>query len=386
MKKLKNLINFKSLKSLSISYFRIEDQRGVMAIIVALLFIVLAGIAALTIDVGYLLTTRNELQNIADATALAGARKLGRDYESLPYAEQRNYVCDRSAILATVRDVASKNRAAGASIIIADEDVAVGIWDHGARKLTETLTQPDAVKVIVRREGKNSVTTFFAKVLGIDTVPVVARATAALLPQSVAPEGSLSLPIGISERFFDTPDYAGKVIRLYPPFENSNDDYYNWFVGWHTYGQEASGENLKQILEDIKSGDFTSPELKAGGIDICNFVNMWDFYGRYQFSEMKDLFDNMRVKNDNKWDCDSDPNTWTIGTVIYDDDDPDKNHPEGEKKIVGFGSISVIEIVNHGGSEYEVAARINANMIKEQSERRETAHYGAKSSLPGLVE
>ncbi|MCE5264195.1 MAG: pilus assembly protein TadG-related protein, partial [Deltaproteobacteria bacterium] len=51
-------------------------QSGAAAILVAFLMIVFLGIAALALDIGYLYVVRTELQNAADASALAGAGRL----------------------------------------------------------------------------------------------------------------------------------------------------------------------------------------------------------------------------------------------------------------------------------------------------------------------
>ena len=51
-------------------------QSGAAAILVAFLMIVFLGIAALALDIGYLYVVRTELQNAADAAALAGAGRL----------------------------------------------------------------------------------------------------------------------------------------------------------------------------------------------------------------------------------------------------------------------------------------------------------------------
>ncbi len=51
-------------------------QRGAVTMLVALMIPVFLGIAALVIDVAYLQFVRNELQNDADAAALAGAKQL----------------------------------------------------------------------------------------------------------------------------------------------------------------------------------------------------------------------------------------------------------------------------------------------------------------------
>ncbi len=57
----------------------INEQRGAVAIIVAFLMFVLLGFAAFAVDFGYLYGVKNELQNAADAAALAGASVLFSD-------------------------------------------------------------------------------------------------------------------------------------------------------------------------------------------------------------------------------------------------------------------------------------------------------------------
>ena len=54
----------------------IKNRRGVVAVIIATSTVVFVGLAALAIDLGHLFVVRNELQNAADAGALAGARFL----------------------------------------------------------------------------------------------------------------------------------------------------------------------------------------------------------------------------------------------------------------------------------------------------------------------
>ncbi|ACF43092.1 TadG family pilus assembly protein [Pelodictyon phaeoclathratiforme] len=56
---------------------RLYGQRGTVVILFALLLPVLLGFAALAIDLARLSLTRVELQNAADAAALAGAHSLG---------------------------------------------------------------------------------------------------------------------------------------------------------------------------------------------------------------------------------------------------------------------------------------------------------------------
>jgi Flp pilus assembly protein TadG len=56
----------------------LDRQKGSMLITTSILFITLIGFAAVAVDVGHLMIARNELQNAADAAALAGANCLDK--------------------------------------------------------------------------------------------------------------------------------------------------------------------------------------------------------------------------------------------------------------------------------------------------------------------
>ena len=71
---------------------KIKENRGATAIIVAISLLVLIGFLALAVDVGYLYGTKNELQNTADAAALAATRKLGDIYDGMTPQQQQNFL------------------------------------------------------------------------------------------------------------------------------------------------------------------------------------------------------------------------------------------------------------------------------------------------------
>ena len=60
-----------------------KSEKGVTAVYVALLISVFIGFAAWVIDIGFIMVTKNELQNAADAAALAGASALSSDYTTI---------------------------------------------------------------------------------------------------------------------------------------------------------------------------------------------------------------------------------------------------------------------------------------------------------------
>jgi Flp pilus assembly protein TadG len=138
------------MKTLQQLVSKIRDQRGASAIIVALVMVVLIGITALAVDIGYIMVRGNELQNIADASSLAATRQLAWMYKDLKTAEeQQTYVCNPSDIKPVAQEVAAKNDAGGYVSL----EVTIGDWDTTTKTFAETLNQPDAVKVRAAREG-----------------------------------------------------------------------------------------------------------------------------------------------------------------------------------------------------------------------------------------
>ncbi len=132
----------------------IKNQKGVSAVIVAIVLAMLFGFIALAIDVGYLYATRNQLQNIADSSALAAAGELGKYYSGLIMTQQASYNASTSDIDLDGRNdeleiediaiyVASQNRAAGQAVIIGRDDIILDQWNWNLGP-DQTLTNDPA--------------------------------------------------------------------------------------------------------------------------------------------------------------------------------------------------------------------------------------------------
>lgn len=121
------------------------NEKGTIAIIVALSLVALIMATALVIDVGSLYQERRFLQTVADSAALAGAQELP---ESPDGARQR-----------------AIEYAAEHGVTIASTDVDIG----------STLASNDTITVI---PVNPSAPLYFARVLGIDFVRMQTRATA----------------------------------------------------------------------------------------------------------------------------------------------------------------------------------------------------------------
>jgi len=224
--------------------------------------IALIGMASLAFDTGYLFKTRNELQNIADAAALAAARSLG-DVYGLNNAYDDS--TDRPGILSTAQDVAQKNWAGGKNpITISPADLELGIWDGNAFSVNNA--QPNAIRATVRRDGvaNGPVSTFFGKVLGVDTVDLQARATAALSGQNTA---KAVPPFAISSAHFDK--YATNCdLPIDIKFTEDRAD----CAGWHTFLNPETNPEAKIESQYRDSRRGTAPALEPPGGHPCCFV------------------------------------------------------------------------------------------------------------------
>ena len=153
-------------------------QRGAIAVLVALMLVVLMGFTSLAVDLAFGLVVRNELQNAADAAALAGAGWLYRD-DAAP-----NWIAATDAASAAIALNQSSH------VTLGDGDVQPGYWNVASgssalQVLPAVAGAGDAAAVqvtISRAAGQNggAVPTFFANVLGIGSMPVTATAVAAV--------------------------------------------------------------------------------------------------------------------------------------------------------------------------------------------------------------
>jgi Flp pilus assembly protein TadG len=163
-----------------------EVRRGAMAPLTAVLLIVFLAAAAFAIDMGYIVTVRNEMQNAADAASLAGASQL----RVVPSPGGLNEMSRALAAVAAARVEAKKfcalNRGGGAPLQLRDEDIVVGHLASGSQaELTPwTADQPfpNAVRVTVRRDdlANGPLRLFFAPVIGNPTWKGNVNATAGI--------------------------------------------------------------------------------------------------------------------------------------------------------------------------------------------------------------
>ncbi len=374
----------------------LSDERGATAIIIALLMVVFIGIAAVVIDIGYAMATKNELHNIADGAALAATGWLGDKYSDMSTAELLIYEVDgtdEADIKGIAKDVADQNRAGGVgNIIINDVDIEIGQWDSSIEaddiddsvrgtvndpRFTPTLEQPDAVRVITRREEDTNgpVSTFFARIFGQDVVSINTIATAALTGIDRIDECELFWPVGISAAWFNywneqTGNFCDQDIKMYPTGGMEG------CAGWHTFGSwPSNASKLAKILEDKKNGDCSDAARNGDRMEYTGGTVA------SVFDEMKALWDFARVLNDGSIDLDESDATWTTHVVIYDIHDC--SNPSGYIAIVGFATVQIYQVLE--APDKIINARVVCLGYGE-GRGGGGGEYGTMGTVPGLVQ
>jgi hypothetical protein len=362
-------------------FSKIGKKEGNVIVVVALGIVVLAAFVALAIDIGYMMVVRNELQNVADAAALAGARYIGNTYEGLTYAQQQTYTFVRNDIVTPTKAIALQNKAGELNISILDSDIEIGKWNSQSKTLYDIgdMHNASAVRVRARRDatGNGPINTFIARVIGINTAEVSSTAVASLSGESTAAEGGLPVPIAISQIIASNPNWCSSSIVMHPTKDSC--------AGWHTFlNKTHSAAQLREILQDLlppgmrdkqyqNDPTFISPSVTTystsfnltGGDLSTNFP---DFFALFTY--MKDL------------DGDGDNSMWTTAVAIYKEESSSCGNPQGDIPIVGFSTIQIKDVIV--GGDHQIVLYPTCGLFDQG--RSGGSDYGTFGSIPGLVQ
>ena len=149
-----------------------EPRRGATIVLIAILIVVLVGMVAFAVDVGYMVLTRTQLQAAADSSAMAAASVM-----SEPPADIR----------AEAKEFAGMHVASAVKVGLKDADIEFGTWDASVRKFTPTASVGNAVRVTARRDGTQNgeAPTFFGRVFGRNSFASKASAVAMANPRDI---------------------------------------------------------------------------------------------------------------------------------------------------------------------------------------------------------
>jgi Flp pilus assembly protein TadG len=160
-----------------------DRDEGAIAVVVAMVMVVILGMAALVIDVGGIEGRTSSLQNAADATALAIAQECQADAQSTVLGS-----CGPATRNAALTEAARYARGN-----VTDGNVTVQSVD---------TTQPGLVSVTVAAVQKD----LFAAIFGVTSTPVTASAKASWAPSATA------LPLTFDACEFPAPSMTDTIL------------------------------------------------------------------------------------------------------------------------------------------------------------------------------
>jgi Flp pilus assembly protein TadG len=180
----------------------VRNERGISAILIAGIMFFLVFMVGFAVDMGYMYVVKGQLQNAADAGALAGAKKLVIkstatvfDQYTAKSVARKFAECNNVAECKPFSDGVSLNPSTTYNTLDDTNDITVGNWNPspppGTLQYDETRTPINAIKVRTRRTSvskKGQVNLFFSKVLSVvgydwSKMSTAAEAIAAIPPR-----------------------------------------------------------------------------------------------------------------------------------------------------------------------------------------------------------
>lgn len=256
---------------------RRRHENGVVAIIVALSLAVLIGFGGVVLDLGHLFVNRTELQNAADACALAAANQLVCDPNVGPCPAEFLHDAEAAGIYVAGRNTSDFQ---GAAVTINPEDVkfntAIG---PNEAYLSRTDGASVNSKFAMCNASSAAIPTWLMQVLNtFEATTVRAQAVATLAPGQTACNAS---PIGVCSLNKDLPNYGyavGQWITARFNHGQNGDDSLTGNFRWVDFTPSAGGtyEVRDQLLGNgtvcgIEVGDNVREEgVKQGAKSAYN--------------------------------------------------------------------------------------------------------------------
>lgn len=241
-----------------------RNQRGVTVVLVGVLMVAFLGFAALAVDISHLYLVRNELQNAADAGALAGARFLYREDATAPYG----IVLDTGEARVRALNAAIANQSENLPVEVDNPDSGTGdiqvghwsfgigtlakgfylsdgvpildIWNYTTQELDGNVNFINAVKVTTRRGGSSATASqaasFFARIFGYQGFSVSTDAIAYLGYEGTIGPGDVDLPMAVCREAITDPN--GKLLCGVGRMINSGANIGHQTGGWTNFTQD----------------------------------------------------------------------------------------------------------------------------------------------------
>jgi len=385
-----------------------KDSSGSALWLVAIFMFIIAGILAFVIDLAHVKTVKTELSNAADACALRGARAFLPD--ELPVGNHTVEMDpDEVRAKTQAQDTITKNKSDNSAFELADlplGDIDVGIWDYEAQDwLYGGVWQwpPDpadygkyigpGVRLPTKRNENvslGSVDTSLARILGVDTVDVTARSTAALSAYGGPTKGGPTLPFGAWDDQLPPPEQLDGYVH-HGTFNVDQEDTLGW-TNLNPANTNPSADELKRIMNEGALYDcpYGSTVGIQNGVDASVFMEMTKSKNRFG---LKDPDGDMVFQPSTEINPDSDPyNPVSYADTVYLMPLFAGGELSGDKfnqsAVVGGVPVNIVEVkrpYDDDGSKY-IDVRFIGDQTFWASGHGGGKFYGILTSEPKLVE
>jgi hypothetical protein len=187
----------------------LSSRRAAIVPLTALLLTIMVGMLAFSVDIGYICAVEAELQNAADAAALAGAQQMQSPFVSFysPGQTQQQQIflqvttdtLNSSSPIPTAQQFAAANQAGGVYIQVPVTDISFSYYDGTNPFVPASYPNyfPNTITVTTRRDStaNGSLGLFFGQIFGISTSNLNATASATIYAGDVS---SLQVIPGVS--------------------------------------------------------------------------------------------------------------------------------------------------------------------------------------------
>lgn len=246
-----------------------KQRNGAVAVLMCVLMLPLLALLAFSIDYGFLLFLRTDLQRVADQAALAAARDLTPD----PYGNQ-----DLQKVRNTVREYVASNL--GENFVVQDSDIEIGRYNpnkiYSSVQLLDTGIL-DTIRVRLHRDdvGNSSVSLYFARLFGDNQSDVSAYSTAVLQRARFMPPGAEILPIALEQKSWNKLEY-GDTASVYGDGRILDASGSQIPGNWGTVDIGPNGNSTTQLSDQIRYG-LTQDDLDSlyqqGVIPTPSFID-----------------------------------------------------------------------------------------------------------------
>ncbi len=150
-----------------LSHGRGKQRRGAVIVLALFFMVVMLGMCAFGVDLGYISTTQTELRRAVDSGALAGAGVL---------------VNGSAATTPVVKQYVKANKVGGRAATDVEITVETGFWDSSTKSFSVSDDRPSAVCVFAERKKQPL---FFARIFGRNDFDIEAEAIAQYQPRDI---------------------------------------------------------------------------------------------------------------------------------------------------------------------------------------------------------